>query len=279
MAVQLSDLDGLPDPQFHERAQRLLDQLPLSHVQLLSPQQARQEQARRAGAVPEPLRMASRRGPGWLYLRLPSFSIPAFTLAQFRDVTEQIRADDALVLDMRLNAGGSLSCAGEVLGALLGGDIPYARTDLGDACAGDATPHVVRPFPESANHDHGADVAAVRSGPTLWLTPTRPLRSLTNRLVVVIGSRCHSAGEIVAAALAENNRGTLVGEQTAGAVVAADEYPLGDGWVITLPFANLRTANGVSLEGVGATPDIPMTFTSPDTTSMTDGEIARTIAP
>lgn len=269
-------VDALPDPDdaesFRAIAHALLDELPFSHVQLQTPEEVADARSRGSGNVPAPLRMSARRGPGWVYLRLPSFTLPAFTAQQFLAGLGQASDSDTLVVDVRLNAGGSLSCAGVALGALLGGEHRYAQTALGTYGPA-AVPRIVRPFPEEINQNHEADVAAVRSGATDWVTAGQRRAAFDNPVVLLVGARCYSAGEIFAQALKECRRATLVGTRTAGAVVAADDFDLPHGWRLTLPFAALRSGSGTPLEGIGVEPDVHLDFGEPDTSPLSDEAI------
>lgn len=75
-------------------------------------------------------------------------------------------------------------------------------------------------------------------------------------VAVLVGMRTASAAEMFAAALQEHHRAIIVGERTAGAVLAAPTYPLPDGGRLTIPTWDIRTPSGKRLEGVGVMPDI-----------------------
>lgn len=73
-------------------------------------------------------------------------------------------------------------------------------------------------------------------------------------------------------------RATLVGSPTAGAVVAANEYDLPDGWSMVLPCAWLNSGLGTKIEGRGVTPDVYSGFSAPDTEPLSVPEIAELLA-
>ena len=52
---------------------------------------------------------------------------------------------------------------------------------------------------------------------------------------------------------------TLVGEQTAGAMLSSSRFDAGHGWWLILPVADYYTAEGKRLEGHGVQPDHPST--------------------
>jgi tricorn protease len=80
---------------------------------------------------------------------------------------------------------------------------------------------------------------------------------LWNRsIAVLIGPGTGSAAEVVAAGLAEMTRIILVGEPTHGAVIGADEIELLDGSIFRIPRIGWFTGSGDNLEGRGVTPDL-----------------------
>ena len=65
-----------------------------------------------------------------------------------------------------------------------------------------------------------------------------------------------SAAEFFAAALSEYEAATVVGEQTIGKGYFQQAYELSDGSAVGLSVGKYTTPNGVSLAGVGITPDV-----------------------
>jgi carboxyl-terminal processing protease len=74
-------------------------------------------------------------------------------------------------------------------------------------------------------------------------------------LVLLINGGTRSGKEAVAFALQEHQRATLVGERTAGAVLAGRCFPLPDGSLLYLAVADVRV-DGERLEGRGVMPDV-----------------------
>lgn len=75
-------------------------------------------------------------------------------------------------------------------------------------------------------------------------------------VVVLIDSGSASASEIFAAAIRDNNRGILIGEKSYGKGSVQSIYQLGEHEGFKLTIAKYFTPSGVSIEGVGITPDI-----------------------
>jgi carboxyl-terminal processing protease len=75
------------------------------------------------------------------------------------------------------------------------------------------------------------------------------------RLVVLVNHGTASAAEIVAGALQDQHRATVIGEQTFGTGTILTEYPLSDGSAILLGVREWLTPNGHSIRRNGITPD------------------------
>ncbi len=75
-------------------------------------------------------------------------------------------------------------------------------------------------------------------------------------IVVLINKGTASAGEIIAGALQENGRASLVGETTFGTGTVLNQFNLSDGSAILLGVTNWLTPKGNLIKGQGITPDI-----------------------
>lgn len=93
-------------------------------------------------------------------------------------------------------------------------------------------------------------------------------------LVVLINGGTASAAEIVAGALQDHDRAELIGETTFGKGTVQNIHELSDGSSIHVTFAYWLTPDRHQIEGLGLTPDIQVTRTSPDET---DPQLARAL--
>jgi carboxyl-terminal processing protease len=89
-----------------------------------------------------------------------------------------------------------------------------------------------------------------RDGKSRTIAPTWP-----RPVVMMIDGASRSGKEVLAYAFKKHHVGTLVGEKTAGAVLAGTPRPLADGSVLYLAVQGV-TVDGEILEGVGVTPDV-----------------------
>ncbi len=74
-------------------------------------------------------------------------------------------------------------------------------------------------------------------------------------VVILANGGSASASEILIAALKDNNRATVVGEQTFGKGIVQLVYPFVNGY-ISLTVGNYYTPNGISIHEVGIEPDV-----------------------
>ncbi len=74
------------------------------------------------------------------------------------------------------------------------------------------------------------------------------------KIVVLIDKYSASASEIVAGALKDHNRATIMGRQSFGKGSVQSVIKLGDGSALKLTIAKYYTPNGTSIDGVGVAP-------------------------
>jgi carboxyl-terminal processing protease len=105
----------------------------------------------------------------------------------------------------------------------------------------------------------------MRGGQTQIINTTGlPILPAGVPLVVLIDEASASSAELLAAALQENGRATLVGAQSGGAVEAAVVFDLSDGSGLMVTILRLASAMGKRLEGVGVTPDVSVAVSVAD---------------
>lgn len=171
-----------------------------------------------------PMREITRREDGIVVLRFSEFR--PVDRDWMREQIAGFQADPprGVVIDLRANGGGSLAVLGDMVGMFFA-DRPSFAVMIG----------------------RFADVRyRPASQPSQWLGPT----------AVVIGPGSGSASELFAAAFQERARGPVVGQQSAGAVIASRQYDLPDGGKLSVSIFSILTANRDLLEKVGVTPDL-----------------------
>ena len=84
-------------------------------------------------------------------------------------------------------------------------------------------------------------------------------RELEIPMAVLVNADSYSAAEFFAVALQEYDRAVILGEQTSGKGYFQTTIPLLDGSAVGLSVGKYYTPSGISLEGVGITPDVEVT--------------------
>jgi carboxyl-terminal processing protease len=161
------------------------------------------------------------------YLRITSFTDTTATeleQAVARLTRAHARKIDGFVIDLRNDPGGVLDAAAQVADDFL---------------------------------DHGTIVSAEgRTADAQFRIEAKP-GDITNgaRLVVLVNGGSASASEILAAALHDNHRATLVGRRTYGKGSVQTIMPLADGQALKITTSRYFTPAGISINGVGIVPD------------------------
>ena len=153
----------------------------------------------------------------------------------------------ALVLDLRANNGGYLHELTIALNAML----PRGR-------------------PIFQETSRGGQKRTVR-------TPGAPLLPTNFPIVVLVDEASASAAELMASALREQARATLVGAKTSGAVEASVLIDLSDGSAVSVTIQRLATGLGRRLEGRGVNPDLPVPLPAADLDQGRDAQLARAV--
>lgn len=84
-------------------------------------------------------------------------------------------------------------------------------------------------------------------------------------IAVLVNERSASASEIFAGAMKDYKRARLIGTKTYGKGVVQSVIPLGDGSALKLTTSKYYTPNGISINKIGISPDIPVELQNKDT--------------
>ena len=95
--------------------------------------------------------------------------------------------------------------------------------------------------------------------------------------MVLVNRGSASASEIVAGAIKENGRGTILGEQTFGKGTVQIPHTLSDGSELRVTIAEWLTPNGEQINGEGIVPDVYIERTQEDFVEELDPQLERAI--
>jgi carboxyl-terminal processing protease len=173
----------------------------------------------------------------YAYIRLSQFgdNTNSEWVGLVRGLSDQINKDKnikGIVFDLRNNPGGYLTDATFITSEFIKKGLVVVSQDSG------------------VNQEK---MLAARDG--LLLNP---------KLVVLINKGSASASEIVAGALRDHKRATLVGETSFGKGTIQQAEDLGDGAGLHVTIAKWLTPNGIWVNGNGLTPDVSVKLDAKD---------------
>lgn len=157
------------------------------------------------------------------YISIRSFD--DVTSEQFIQALDKLEGQgmEGLIVDLRDNGGGLVSCVCKILDRLLPeGLIVYTEDKYGNR------------EEERSDAEHYFD---------------KPL-------AVLVNGNSASASEIFAGAIKDYGIGTLVGTKTYGKGIVQKIYPLSDGTAVKLTVSKYYTPKGNNIHGIGIEPDV-----------------------
>lgn len=176
------------------------------------------------------------------YIRLSSF-MGRKVGSEFKDMVNQYKDKEGLIIDLRANTGGLLNNAISIADLFLDDDIIVSTVD----------------------RDGYKDTS--RSSKRYF--STQPL-------VILINGASASASEILSGALKDNNRAVLIGENTFGKGLVQEVKslpPFNAGMNITVQ--KYLTPNGTDINKKGIAPDIEVKFSDEDIKAKKDVQLLK----
>lgn len=161
------------------------------------------------------------------YLRIREFD--AVTVDQFNEAMAELRASDmkGLILDLRSNPGGDLAAVVDVARRLLPAGLVVYTEDK----AGNRTEY-------TCDGEYEIQIP----------------------MVVLVNGYSASASEILAGAIKDYNKGTLIGTTTYGKGIVQRINRLDDETAIKLTVSAYFTPSGNNIHGIGIEPDIELEY-------------------
>jgi len=178
------------------------------------------------------------------YIQIAHFN--SDTYSDFKKIVNEviIQSPRGIVLDLRNNPGGYLDTAIDIAGEFL-----------------EKRVIVIEDFGKTKKEYKSKGTAQFKDIKT----------------VVLVNGGSASASEIIAGALQDYQRATIIGEQTfgKGSVQDFEEFP--DGSSLKLTVAKWLTPKGRLIEEEGVTPDIEVAFTEEDYNNDLDPQLAKAL--
>lgn len=162
-----------------------------------------------------------------LIWKMPQFDLER---GQIDGIMDKAKKHKNLIIDMRGNGGGSEESLLRLIGNLI-------------------------------DHDVTVGELKRRKDSKPLIAKTRGSSGFSGKLVLLVDSGSGSAAELLARIVQMEKRGSVIGDQTSGAVMRAKSYPHESGvdtvvfFGVSVTDADIIMTDGKSLEHVGVTPD------------------------
>jgi carboxyl-terminal processing protease len=201
--------------------------------------------------------------PGYGWVRVSQFQ-EATTENMVKQLGQMFKDNPGLkglVLDLRNDPGGLLHGAVAISSAFLPAKSLVVSTD---GRAEDAKKKFYASPDDYARGSRGED-----------LLKNLPAAVKTVPMVVLVNGGSASASEIVAGALQDHKRATVIGTQTFGKGSVQTIMPLGNNTAIKLTTARYYTPGGRSIQALGIKPDILVEDPSDTVTRVREADLTR----
>jgi C-terminal processing protease CtpA/Prc len=113
----------------------------------------------------------------------------------------------------------------------------------------------------------------LKKSPIVLETEGLGARPFHGSIVLLVDRHTASAAEMIVAFARENSLATIIGEKTAGRLLAATSVKVGSGYRLALPTGSYYTWKGSVLEGTPIDPDVPVGFDWRETRRGTDAQL------
>jgi carboxyl-terminal processing protease len=185
--------------------------------------------------------------PGYAWLRLVQFQDRSVedVVKKLEDLYQEDHNLKGLVLDLRNDPGGLLDAAVAISAAFLPDNVTIVSTDGQLA----ESKFVYKAAPEYYQRHASNDPIAELTQKTHGIYKTL-------KMVVLVNEGSASASEIVAGALQDHHRATLLGSQTFGKGSVQTVRQLGPDTALKITTARYYTPSGRSIQAKGILPDV-----------------------
>ena len=191
-----------------------------------------------------------------LFAQIRSFQVRGIPDEDVHRLAKSASTSAAVVLDLRFNTGGSGSAVVELASLFLPPEMPIlqVRDRLWQE---QKEPYIIHTLPKDENIDHALDVGLTHQHHWLEYRTINSPQTVSNDkpLIILTARHCYSCGEIFVQSMKEYSWATIVGQKTAGYVVAGEQHEIGEGYSVIVPFAEMVSGKGITLEGTGVQPD------------------------
>ncbi|HEX8561881.1 MAG TPA: S41 family peptidase [Flavobacterium sp.] len=191
------------------------------------------------------------------YLLIKNFSSSAEELATILPKIVQNQNYQNLIVDLRNNPGGGIDAAFEFARHITDNDINVGFFVTNKLRYSGFEPALFNTLPELQPESTQSFTDELQTLPGVKLIFKKPEnRVFTGKLFVLTNGGTGSTSEPIVYSLKNSKRAVIIGEKTAGAMLAATPFNVSGKYNIMLPIADFYTYDGVRLDKVGVRPNI-----------------------
>lgn len=233
----------------------------VSHLHLLMPENARALDDRVESSDEARVQVAARMDGDVGILEVKSFLVPEISHEGVQEALRTLRPAKSILIDLRGNGGGSISPVIYLAQYFVGPDRVLVSNR--DRCHVQSDKPYVQHgfFSDDVNAGSAADVSLHdERGYVQWRTPIDAAPADPRPVFLLVDRHCGSACEVFTSAMQEHDAASILGENTAGKVLAGLGYMSSwKGYLLIVPTATILSPSGGSVEGDGVSPDVPIT--------------------
>lgn len=191
------------------------------------------------------------------YLQIKNFSSSEEELAAILPKIVENPAYKNLIIDLRNNGGGGIGAAFALAKYIITEDMEVGYFPTNKLNSFGYQPELFKTLPElqpKSTDELGTELKTSPGVKLIFKKPTNPV--FTGKIYVLTNGGTGSTCEPIVHALKRSKKATIIGEKTAGAMLAASPFVVSGKYMLMLPVADFYTHDGVRLDKVGVDPDI-----------------------
>lgn len=191
------------------------------------------------------------------YLQIKNFSSSTDELAAALPKIVANPAYENLIIDLRDNGGGGISAAFALAKYIVTEDMEVGYFPTNKLEYSGYQPEIFKTLPElqpKNTEEFGNELKVSPGVRLIFKKPNNPV--FTGNIYVLTNGNTGSTCEPIVYALKNSKNATIIGENTAGAMLAASPFYVSEKYMLFIPIADFYTYDGVRLDKVGVSPDI-----------------------
>lgn len=238
----------------------LAPKLPFTHLTLLIAEDEAEEPANTDDEEPVSTNKSvvfEEKNDSTAYLQIKNFTTSADELTAILPGIVANKAYKNLIIDLRNNGGGGIDAAFALAKYIVTEDLEVGYFPTNKLPYSGYQPELFRTLTElqpKSTEEFGNELRRSPGVKLIFRKPVNPV--FTGKLYVLTNGGTGSTCEPIVYALKSSKKATIIGERTAGAMLAASPFYVEGKYMLLIPIADFYTHDGVRLDKVGVSPDI-----------------------